>query len=514
MIHLGRGARSERPSGGLPIDRVFWLSATVLVTSFIFGGATRQGLVSEAIPELLSLPLIAVALPRAVPFLKRFPSASALVIGLIILPCIQLVPLPPALGSVLPGRSAIAEILTVAQVPMSWRPISLVPVETSRALLSLLPAVAMFLATLTLEREARQRLLLLALTIGVASSLLAMLQVLGGSQIGLYFYDFTNVGRGVGFFANANHFGAFECVLLPLGAAALAETRARSGAFLVLTVGCIAPALMFALALSGSRSAIILGSLSAVATVVFVLTPERSIIGRRRALAVAAVFALILFPLAAGLGLLQILSRFGEKSVVEDARWHMYASTWTGLWSYFPVGAGVGTFESVYPLHERVTDLFWQSANRAHNDALETLFEGGALSLALLIAFVGWLVHSTYCAFVRRDGVRGRYARAGAIALWLLLVHSLWDYPLRTIALEALFGLCLALQFDPPSPRERLPGSSGYGTDATSTAHRRRKRHSSSSADIAVRAVVPPTGSSSYLRRTRSGSPTPQSTVS
>jgi O-antigen ligase len=497
MTHLKRGARSERNSGGLLRDPVFWLSATLLVTSFIFGGATRQGLVSEAIPELLSLPLIALALPRAMPFLKRFPSASALVIGLIILPCIQLLPLPPALWTVLPGRSVIAEILTVAQAPMSWRPISLVPVETSRALLSLLPAVAMFLATLTLEREARQRLLLLALTIGVASALLAMLQVLGGSQTGMYFYDFTNVGRAVGFFANANHFGAFECVLLPLGAAALAETRARSGAFLVLTVGCVAPALMFALALTGSRSAIILGFLSAVATLVFVLAPERAIIGRRRALALAAVFALTLLPAAIGLGLLQLLSRFAEQSVVEDARWHIYASAWAGIWSYFPVGAGVGTFESVYPLHERVTDLFWQRANRAHNDALETLFEGGALSLALLIAFVGWLIYSTYCTFVRQDAAKGRYARAGAIALWLLLVHSLWDYPLRTIALETLFGLCLALQFDPPDPRERLPGSSSYGASATSTGHRRLKRHSRSSADIAVRAVVPPTRTSS-----------------
>jgi O-antigen ligase len=472
MIHFKRGARSERNGRRFQKELVFWLSAAVLGMSFTFGGATRQGLVSEAIPELLSLPLLALALPRAMPFLKRFPSASALVIGVILVPCVQLVPLPPALWSVLPGRSVIAEILTVAQAPMSWRPISLIPVETSRALLSLLPAVAIFLATLTLERDARQRLLIFAVMMGVASALLAMLQVLFGSQIGLYFYDFTNGGKGVGFFANANHFGAFECVLLPLGAAALAETRARSAAFLTVTVGCIGPALMFALALTGSRSAIILGSLSAVATLVFVLTPERSIIGPRRGLALAAVFALTLLPVAIGLGLLQILSRFAEQSVIEDARWRISASAWIGLWSFFPVGAGIGTFESVYPLHERVTDLIWQRVNRAHNDALETIFEGGAISLILVLVFVGWLVNSTYCAFVRQDAIQGRYARAGAIALWLLLVHSLWDYPLRTIALEALFSLCLALQFDPPDPRMRRPRS-GAG------AHH-LKRHSSS----------------------------------
>ena len=71
---------------------MFWFAGTVLVASLVFGGATRQGLVSEAIPELLSLPLLALALPRALPFLKHCPSALALVVGVIALPCLQLHP--------------------------------------------------------------------------------------------------------------------------------------------------------------------------------------------------------------------------------------------------------------------------------------------------------------------------------------------------------------------------------------------------------------------------------------
>jgi len=450
MIELKRGMRSER--GQFLRDRVFWLSAAVLGTSFIFGGATRQSLVSEAIPELVSLPLLAFALPRATPFMNRFPSAAALLVGLIVLPCIQLVPLPPALWSVLPGRSPIAEILTTAQAPMSWRPISLIPVETWRALLSLLPAVAVYLGTLSLEREARRQLLLLSVAMGVACAMMAMLQVLGGRGSGLYFYDFTNVGKGVGFFANANHFGGFEYAVLPLGAAALAETRARSPAFLVAIIGCVVPALLFALALSGSRSAMILGSVSAIATLTFVLSPELAMLGRRRALAWAAAFALVVLPVAMGLGLLQILSRFGEDNLAQDARWRIFANVWAEIWSYFPLGAGVGTFLDVYPLHERVADLTPALVNRAHNDGLETLFEGGAASFLLLVGFLVWLGAATYHTFVHEDAVEGRQARAGAIAVWLLLIHSFWDYPLRTIALEALFGLCVALQYAPPSP--------------------------------------------------------------
>ena len=452
---------------------MFWFSGAVLAASLVFGGATRQGLVSEAIPELMSLPLLALALPRAMPFLKSFPSALALVVGVIALPCLQLIPLPPALWNALPGRDFVAEILTTAQAPISWRPISLIPSETWRALLSLLPAVAIFLAILSLGRDARRRLLLVALAIGVASAVLGMLQVLGGASGGPYLFTFTNAGTAVGFFANHNHLAALEYALLPLGAAALAETQTQSPAFLVAILGAVASALLFALTLTASRSAMILGGLSAAATLAFVLTPELTVLGRRRSLALIAAFALALLPIAIGFGFLNILSRFGKQDLGEDLRWMIAANTWAGLKSYFPVGAGLGTFPSVYPLHERVADLVPDLVNRAHNDGLETLFEGGAGSLLLLLGFIAWLGASTYRAFVREDAVKGRQARAGVIAMWLLLIHSLWDYPLRTIALETLFCFCAALQFAPPPPRSFRFRRGGQG-EADRVAHNTR----------------------------------------
>jgi O-antigen ligase len=460
---------------------VFWFSGAVLAASLVFGGATRQGLVSEAIPELMSLPLLALALPRAMPFLKSFPSALALVVGVIALPCLQLIPLPPELWSALPGRDFVAEILTTAQAPISWRPISLIPSETWRALLSLLPAVAIFLAILSLGRDARRLLLLLALAIGVASALLGMLQVMGGGSRDLYLFAYTNEGTAVGFFANHNHLAALEYALLPLGAAALAETLTQSAAFLAAILGAVASALLFALTLTGSRSAMILGSISVAATLAFVLTPELTTLGRRRSLALIATFALALLPIAIGFGFLNILSRFGKQDL-GYLRDMIAANTWVGLKSYFPVGAGLGTFSSVYPLHERVADLIPDFVNRAHNDGLETLFEGGAGSLLLLLGFIAWLGASTYRAFVRKDAVKGRQARAGVIAMWLLLIHSLWDYPLRTIALETLFCFCAALQFAPPQPRSfrfRRGGHGEVGQVAHNTRHFLAAKHAS-----------------------------------
>jgi O-antigen ligase len=449
-------------------DLLFWFSGAVLVTSLVFGGATSQGLISEAVPELMSLPLLAVALPRAMPFLKSYPSALALLVGVIALPCLQLIPLPPELWKALPGRDFVAEILTTAQAPISWRPISLIPSETWRALLSLLPAVAIFLAILTLGRDARRRLLLVALAIGVASAVLGMAQVMGGGSRDLYLFAFTNEGTAVGFFANHNHLAALEYALMPLGAAALAETQTPSPAILATILGAVASALLFALILTASRSTMILGGASAAATLAFVLTPELTVLGRRRSLGLIAAFALALLPIAIGFGFLSIFTRFGAHDL-GYLRDMIAANTWAGLKSYFPVGTGLGTFPSVYPLHERVADLIPDFVNRAHNDGLETLFEGGAGSLLLLLGFIAWLGASTFRAFVREDAAKGRQARAGVIAMWLLLIHSLWDYPLRTTALETLFCLCAALQFAPPPPRSFPHRRGGQGEHRSRT---------------------------------------------
>ena len=106
-------------------------------------------------------------------------------------------------------------------------------------------------------------------------------------------------------------------------------------------------------------------------------------------------------------------------------------------------------------MHERVADLVPLFVNRAHDDGLETLFEAGIASFALLIGFVIWLSLATRRALIGGPALGGyasldRQARAGVIVMWLLLLHSLWDYPLRTIALEVVFALCVALQFAPP----------------------------------------------------------------
>ena len=142
---------------------------------------------------------------------------------------LQLVPLPPGIWSVLPGRDTVAQFYTVAGMALPWQPLSLSPGETWRAGLALLPALALFLATLTLSRAERQVLLVVAVVIGLISVPLGILQVLGGDESELYFFQYTNPGSAVGFFANANHYAAFCYMLIPLSAALLSEPPRGEG---------------------------------------------------------------------------------------------------------------------------------------------------------------------------------------------------------------------------------------------------------------------------------------------
>src|SRR5438876_4216950 len=83
----------------------------VIFVALICGGGTRQGLWSDALAQIVSLPLLAVAAFR----LKALPSPSnlrlplILIFAVILVPVLQLVPLPPLVWTMLPGRAEVAE---------------------------------------------------------------------------------------------------------------------------------------------------------------------------------------------------------------------------------------------------------------------------------------------------------------------------------------------------------------------------------------------------------------------
>ena len=62
-----------------------------------------------------------------------------------------------------------------------------------------------------------------------------------------------------------------------------------------------------------------------------------------------------------------------------------------------------------------------------------------------MIAFFVWCGRAWVRSLASADSFDRRVGVAAGIAIALVSLHSLWEYPLRTIALSTLFGLCCAL---------------------------------------------------------------------
>src|SRR5262249_26333487 len=155
-------------------------------------------------------PLLAWALFKLTPLKLGRPGRWAIgLLGAIFAwPLLQLIPMPPSLWTGLPGRGQIASAYEAARIPLPWFPISLYPSATWLRLISLLPATAVFLAMLSLERRSRRVVIVLIFVIALASVVLNMLQIMGGENSPLWFHVRSR-DRAIGFFANANHNAAF-----------------------------------------------------------------------------------------------------------------------------------------------------------------------------------------------------------------------------------------------------------------------------------------------------------------
>ena len=119
-----------------------------------------------------------------------------------------------------------------------------------------------------------------------------------------------------------------------------------------------------------------------------------------------------------------------------------------------PFGSGFGTFTAVYPSFEPPQDVLDNRyVNHAHDDVLELWLEGGAMSLLLMAVFSGWLFMASTKIWRQAPAdshaIDVLLARAATIVIPIIIVHSVFDYPLRTDAMMAVFALSCALLVEP-----------------------------------------------------------------
>jgi len=367
-----------------------------------------------------------------------------------------------------------------------WLPISETPRATARAAVSMLPAVSVFLGLLCLDWAARRRLAALILAFGLASVLVAIVQRMGGSP-------------AAGAFANKNHQAALLYSLLPFsfallynssglgalpphnaptgGQSKLAAPRrrgARGAASRIFSIalrreepkrtkhrrvekdyrrvlaGIMASMsfliLWLGIMMATSRLGVLLGIVSSLAALWLLPRARADAVRRGPALLGVVLFSGLLLLLLVPFGLADLAEYWQARAVSNDLRWQINRIAWVAAMDFFPVGSGIKSFEPVIQLFERPHELFDELINNAHNDWLELFLEGGIPAGLIMGAWLFWLTRKTFSSKdSSKDERVDRLASAALITLWLLAIHSLGDYPLRTTALSTLFAFSCGL---------------------------------------------------------------------
>lgn len=459
-----------------------YLAPIYLTLCLLLGGASAAGFLANCALQILGLLcILTVVLSGSLPELPRparlllclLAAAAALLL-------FELLPLPPFLWQMLPGRSVEAQGYGLLGMPTPWLPISLSPDGTLSALASLIPPAAMILLVYASSGYGRVFSVYALVATAILSILLGLFQRMQGPDSPYYIYEVTNLGGVVGFFANRNHLASLLLTTLPF-VSALAVNPKRNSKQDESKVGrlmitcCMGLLIAVGILVVKSAAGWMLLTPTLFAGVAIYLRGENGAVPRPvlqigALLCVICIIASIAVPIKS--------NDLGDKLSGIDPHMRNLSIRTTAAASlhYLPFGSGAGTFTRVYPEYEDAESASLEYLNHAHDDYVEVALEHGLPGIALIgAAFVFWLMQ------VRRVWRRDQgdaLARAGSIAIGLIFAHCLVDYPLRTAAIAAVAAMAASLMVAPESAE--MP------TWQSARRQRRKKGKSARTIDISV----------------------------
>lgn len=421
------------------------LVALIMVACLFGGGGSAYGL-SNLVVQLAALTAAAL-MPAA---FRRFAANAGWPLALLtcatlLLPLVQLLPLPPDVWTALPGRTLIAEAVGAAGAG-AWRPLTVNVARTLVAFIGLLAPFAVLAIGLAQGRRGIELAKLAVVGAGVASVLLGTLQVLGQDQFALLYPEIEMPGVLFGFFANRNSTAIFLVACL-LVLCSLPARRPLSPKWFAEMVAAVL--IVTGVVLTQSRTGLVLLALPAglMALRMLVGWLERRGKGEGGGASLSVVVG-ALAALVLGLGAIAslpgtrvetVLARFEKGDEQRPAMWEdaRYA-----VGRYWPAGAGMGTFDEVFQLDESLENISPRRAGRAHNDYLELAIEAGPAGLVLAALWALWVL---WAAWAARSTPQRWSALAGAGILMAIALQSLLDYPLRnqTMLCMAAFAVLL-----------------------------------------------------------------------
>lgn len=471
MSAFGRGRRfspSVRRVGGEQgaVRLPFWILTAFLVLVLMTGGSSFGN-----VPQLIVLRPVAVLLAAyGIITLRRehwrdYRATFLMTIAIVGLTIVHLIPLPPPLWHVLPGRGLLRAIDATAGIEGQWRPLTLTPSRTVNALFALTIPVATLTIAVQLTAADRIRMLYVLLALGSVSAFIGLLQA-AGLPISLYHViGSPDAVEAAGLFANQNHQAALLAILIP-ALAVLPRIgghgdRAKRIAKPLTAIGALA--IVILLIVTGSRAGLILGMIALLATFFYGLLqsdwldrmPRRMALGVKFVAVATVACAAVAITLWTARGLaLQRLELVGA-----DLRPRLWASIVPILPDYQPWGTGIGSYVEVYRWREPLALLRATYSNHAHNEYLEIALTAGVPGLILLAAAFVLTVMGLWRNRTGSDPA-AILARLGGTIIVILACASITDYPLRTPLLSAVMVLAVVWCVKPDRGRIRSAQSS------------------------------------------------------
>jgi O-antigen ligase len=360
----------------------------------------------------------------------------------------QLILLPASIWTGLPGRELIKNTLALTGPELPMLPLSLMPSQTASVLLSLITALTGLVSILSFKSR-DMFLLALAIVFGaIVSSGIGLFQKSGQAPDWLYFHSEPGNRFASGFFRNRNFLAALMFSSLPFLAvvAIAAQRQFRTKPIIIVIFILTYMAIMLAgLSAVGSRGGILLAMPAVLLTIIYVykIPVDTTRVGRSGLVALSVLGAIFVMTQASMLGIL----RLAKTDPMDDYRATILDVTWTATKAFWPVGSGFGTFVNVYQIYETPSAIVDRYVNAAHNDWLQLILEGGLISLILCSMFIALFVIG-FIRTMKFNLAADEYSagvRAGVLTVFLLSLHALVDFGLRTPALLSLFSMACGL---------------------------------------------------------------------
>lgn len=418
----------------------------IVFISLVLGGGTSQAGLGQLTMLGLSL-MAAVVLVCDRPGLKivKIPGTIiATIVVILLLPLVQLIPIPPEIWRNLPGREAETAIIDLAGGANLMRPMALDRIVNLQLFASLVVLISFSMIVAGLDDVDFRRLLTFILLIAGCELLIGAAQF---SSDGNLFDIYGNSHKGwlLGTFANRNHAGLFFAACILISTALFVETPVKnkksSLKLSLFTFALLVSLWLLATLGTGSRSGILLALLATALAGVMVL---------RKVKLPAWTWVGVIVSVSGLAGALLLSDRvqnlLGRYEIVgEDQRWTIWRNSLDIIKSYLPWGSGFGSFPDVYNKYETIPELIPTYVNNAHNDYLELFVEAGVIGGIVLIAVTILVLIGVFKGMRSGDTRTVRNALAGGGVILLFALHSAVDYPARRMGMAVILFLAFGM---------------------------------------------------------------------